>query len=95
MNQNRRISSAKAVAILKLYVSTTSVKFIEYLYLYPNQTRLFMCCSMIHFRVEAQKKITFISFAMVRVEKNVHLRSLSDRFVCAGACLFVLLLPFL
>jgi len=54
-----------------------------------------MCCSMIHFRVEAQKKITFISFAMVRVEKNVHLRSLSDRFVCAGACLFVLLLPFL
>lgn len=46
MNQNRRISSAKAVAGLKLYVSTTSVKFIEYLYLYPNQTRLFMCCSI-------------------------------------------------
>ena len=30
------------------------------------------------------KKITFISDAMGRVEKNVHPRSLWDRFVCAG-----------
>ena len=37
-------------------ISTTSMKFIKYLDLYPNQTRLFMHCSMIHCRVEAHKK---------------------------------------